>query len=80
MIDFDHRVDRTYMTNRHQSQFIGQDLLSRFHLKIKRIYESDNKQSDSNIYNDDRYDKCNELDLFRSQRRHVLDDWQAIIH
>jgi hypothetical protein len=33
--DFDNSVDRTYMINRHQSQFIGQDLLPKFHVKIK---------------------------------------------
>ncbi|CAF3694610.1 unnamed protein product [Rotaria sp. Silwood1] len=33
-VDFAHSVDRTYLTNRHQSQFIGQDLLSCIHLTI----------------------------------------------
>jgi hypothetical protein len=35
MVDLDYRVDRTYMTNRHQSQFIGHDLTPRLHLTIK---------------------------------------------
>jgi hypothetical protein len=36
MVDLDYSVDRTYMTNRHQSQFIGQNILSRLHLQVKR--------------------------------------------
>ncbi|UJR16991.1 hypothetical protein I4U23_003889 [Adineta vaga] len=43
MIDLDHSVDRTYMTNRHQSQFIGQDLLSKFHIKIVDQCDSDSE-------------------------------------
>ncbi|CAF3629928.1 unnamed protein product [Rotaria sp. Silwood1] len=37
LIDLDHSVDRTYMAKHHQSQFIGQDLLLRFHLTVKII-------------------------------------------
>src|SRR5205085_2190735 len=40
-VDFDRSVDRTYMANRHQSQFIGQDLLSRFYFKISYDDSSD---------------------------------------
>ncbi|CAF4379503.1 unnamed protein product, partial [Adineta steineri] len=34
-MDLSSSVDRTYMINRHQSQFIGQDLLSRFYLVLQ---------------------------------------------
>lgn len=34
-VDLDHSVDRTYFTNRHQAQFIGQNLLARFHFQMK---------------------------------------------
>ncbi|UJR12472.1 hypothetical protein I4U23_016647 [Adineta vaga] len=40
MIDLDHSVDRVYVTNRHQSQFIGQDLLSRFHFKTRDLHST----------------------------------------
>ena len=36
-VDLDYSVDRSYMTNRHESQFIGQDLLSRFHFSMTSI-------------------------------------------
>ncbi|CAF1559706.1 unnamed protein product, partial [Rotaria sp. Silwood1] len=49
IIDFDHSVDRTYMTNRHQSQFIGQDLLSRFRFKTKTISDLNDIKSDSTM-------------------------------
>ena len=34
-VDLDHSVDRTYFTNRHQAQFIGQNLLARFHFQTR---------------------------------------------
>ncbi|UJR16948.1 hypothetical protein I4U23_003846 [Adineta vaga] len=50
MIDLDHSVDRTYMTNRHQSQFIGQDLLSKLHLEI---IDKSNLAAEMDYYKDD---------------------------
>ena len=46
-VDFDHSVDRTYMTNRHGSQFLGQDLLPRLYLRIKAIPAEDSEEEDS---------------------------------
>ncbi|UJR07195.1 hypothetical protein I4U23_011483 [Adineta vaga] len=34
-MDLNSSVDRTYITNRHQSQFIGQDLLPDLHFTLK---------------------------------------------
>lgn len=39
--DLGHSVDRTYMTHRHQSQLIGQDLSARFYFTIKGQVGSD---------------------------------------
>ena len=69
MIDLEHSVDRTYMTNRHQSQFLGRDLLSRFRFKIKKWDTSDNDDVDTN----DEYDQyTTERDLLAIQRNTVL--------
>jgi hypothetical protein len=67
IVDFDHSVDRTYLTNRHQSQFIGQDLLSRFHLTIKSSDSSDSEAND-----DENQPRKSEL-LFH-QRKHAWYD------
>lgn len=40
-IDFNCSVDQTYMINRHHAQFIGHDLLPRFHLRIKSTLTDD---------------------------------------
>jgi hypothetical protein len=68
MVDFDYSVDRIYMTNRHQSQFIGQDLSSRLHLNIKS-----DELSDSNSPMD--YDESiDEQGIVAYQRRSALYD------
>jgi hypothetical protein len=86
-IDLDYSVDRTYMINRHQSQFIGQDLLSRFYLKtcgddpedwISVADASDDDSSDGaekvSIFND------LESDVIRRDRSFILayERFQAI--
>lgn len=68
MVDLDHSVDRTYMTNRHQSQFLGQDLLSRFHFKIKRWDTLDDESDTADKY--DQY--TNQRDLLARQRKTAL--------
>ncbi|CAF0906569.1 unnamed protein product [Rotaria sordida] len=68
-IDLDYSVDRTYMINRHQSQFIGQDLLSQFHFKMHISDSSNSERSDS--YGSDKLDKsC----ILHYQRIHALYD------
>lgn len=62
-IDFDHSVDRTYLINRHQSQFIGEDLLSRFHLTINTCDSSDSEVNDD--------DQLDELQLLLYLRQHA---------
>ncbi|UJR22021.1 hypothetical protein I4U23_025088 [Adineta vaga] len=52
-IDFNASVDRTYMSNRHESQFIGEDLLSHCYLR----YENPNRKSEKkfdNIYDENK--------------------------
>ena len=39
-IDLDHSVDRTYFTNPHQAQFIGQNLLARFHFQMRDLHST----------------------------------------
>ncbi|CAF1314138.1 unnamed protein product [Rotaria sp. Silwood1] len=68
-IDLDYSVDRTYMTNRHQSQFIGQDFLSRFHFEMHISDSSNSERSDS--YASDELDKS---DILTYQRNHALYD------
>ncbi|CAF4922101.1 unnamed protein product, partial [Rotaria sp. Silwood1] len=67
--NFDYSVDRTYMTNRHQSQFIGQDFLSRFHFEMHISDSSNSERSDS--YASDELDKS---DILTYQRNHALYD------
>lgn len=50
-VDLDHSVDRTYFTNRHQAQFIGQNLLARFHYQMR-----DPDVTRSDIYGMEEYD------------------------
>ncbi|CAF3252277.1 unnamed protein product [Rotaria sp. Silwood2] len=69
IVDLDHSVDRIYMTNRHQSQFIGQDILSRFHFKIRQYHSSDSETSDED--EDAIFDK---LSILGYQRTHALYD------
>ncbi|CAF0873552.1 unnamed protein product [Adineta steineri] len=45
-MDLNSSVDRTYMINRHQSQFIGQDLLSRFYLVLQAVGPSPFHEND----------------------------------
>ncbi|CAF4223160.1 unnamed protein product [Rotaria sp. Silwood2] len=68
-IDLDYSVDRTYMTNRHQAQFIGQDLLSRFHFEM-RITDSLNSER-IDCYARDELDKSV---ILTHQRTHALYD------
>jgi hypothetical protein len=70
IVDFDHSVDRAYLTNRHQSQFIGQDLLSRFHCMIRSSDAADSERS-SDEENDD---EVNESHIQSYQRQHALND------
>ncbi|CAF3630384.1 unnamed protein product [Rotaria sp. Silwood1] len=76
MIDLDHSVDRTYMTNRHQSQFIEQDLLSRFHFKMKMVYESKDKERSWKRFG---YESDRKLDILYLQRKHALCDQSALV-
>ncbi|UJR16978.1 hypothetical protein I4U23_003876 [Adineta vaga] len=70
MIDLDHSVDRTYMTNRHQSQFIGQDLLPNLHLILEN-----HQLSELDGHNRGKYeDHFNEQEFLAWQRRHALYD------
>jgi hypothetical protein len=70
IVDLDYSVDRTYMTNRHQSQFIGQDLLSRLHLTIENSNLSDFSSDTKMNY----YEISNERDVLIYQRRNTLHD------
>ncbi|CAF3723792.1 unnamed protein product [Rotaria sp. Silwood1] len=90
MIDFDHGVDRTYITNRRQAQFIGQDLLSdlhfnkkkiihrkyrsRFEWKRQRVSTSDEEQSDSDMSIGDQSYEFDKLEIISRQRKHALED------
>lgn len=67
IVDFEDSVDRTYMINRHQSQFIGQDLPSRFHFLIKKWSAPDYGSQDK-----DYSQYLNERDLLAVQRETVL--------
>ena len=69
-VDLDHSVDRTYMTNRHQSQFIGQDLLPRFHFTMGA--DSDDTDDDEYAYN-----TPVDSNIRRDQRTHILYDRQT---
>jgi hypothetical protein len=68
-IDLDYSVDRTYMINRHQSQFIGQDISRRFHLIMKS-----NSNEDSEMEDDDLPEEINESFIQCSQRMSALHD------
>ena len=68
--DLQHSVDRTYMTNRHHSQFIGEDLLSRLHLKVEETCSS-RSSSDSEMDYDGH---VGEDDILAYQRRMALYD------
>ncbi|CAF2855001.1 unnamed protein product [Rotaria sp. Silwood2] len=70
MVDLDYSVDRTYMSNRHQSQFIGQDLLSRLHIKIEEP-SSFNSNLDIEM---DYYGHLNVDEILAYQRRMALYD------
>ncbi|CAF1110644.1 unnamed protein product [Rotaria sp. Silwood1] len=90
MIDFDHGVDRTYITNRRQAQFIGQDLLSDLHFnnkkiihrkyrscfgwKRQRVSTSDEEQSDSDMSIGDQSYEFDKLEIISRQRKHALED------
>ena len=77
MIDLGHSVDRTYMTNRHQAQFIGQDLLSLFHFETKTNFtadDDDDDESDSDMSIDDHDDEVHVLEVLARQRKHALED------
>ncbi|CAF1367586.1 unnamed protein product, partial [Didymodactylos carnosus] len=78
IVDFDHSVDRTYLTNRHQSQFIGQDLLSRFHFKMKFSHStnSDIFRSEENTSSetDDDDEGLDESFIRVYERQHALCD------
>jgi hypothetical protein len=69
-IDLDHSLDRTYMNNRHQSQFIGQDLLSRLHLTIKSCHIPDS-DADAEM---DYFPPLDEEVIMGHQRRNALFD------
>ncbi|CAF0903761.1 unnamed protein product [Adineta ricciae] len=71
MTDFDHSVDRTYMTNRHQSQFIGQDFLSKLHYKITDISDPDE------LMEDDYRKFMTEENILGYQRRNALFDYDG---
>jgi hypothetical protein len=77
IVDLDHSVDRAYMTNRQQSQFIGQDLLSRFHFSMGGLH-----YTTSDIFSCEEYDSAeedhreevNKSDIERYERQHALFD------
>ena len=71
MVDLDESVDRTYMTNRHQSQFIGQDLLSRLHLKVKESSPMD-CDSDYEMEYDDHINELLKICHHASSRAFVI--------
>ncbi|CAF3413081.1 unnamed protein product [Rotaria socialis] len=74
-IDLDHSVDRTYMTNRHQAQFIRQDLLSRFHLeKSTLLHSSDDEKFDSDMSIDNQQYEFDKLEILTRQRKHALEN------
>lgn len=84
-VDLDYSVDRTYMTNRHQSQFIGQDLLPSFHLTLKQISREDSKMDeDDDEDEDDNDEKERKIDetYFRAiQRMSVTyDDEEKLVN
>ena len=77
MVDLDYSVDRTYMTNRHQSQFIGQDLSPRLHLKVEEACSPDSG-SDTEI---EYWGVLDEVDILSYQRRMALyDDNEKLVN
>lgn len=71
MIDLNYSVDRTYMMNRHRSQFIGQDLLPRLHLEIE---DSPPESSDSEDEQEVYYLSACPTTYLSYQKRHAVDD------
>lgn len=75
MNDLNHSVDRIYMTNRHQSQFIGQDLLSKFHFNMEAYHKNNEDDEWDSI--DSTYSSIDVFDSFSfigQQRDHALRD------
>ncbi|CAF2826039.1 unnamed protein product [Rotaria sp. Silwood2] len=60
-----------YMTNRHQSQFIGQDLLSRFHFNTEVV---DDIKTDSELCKEEQYYEFDRLEALGNQRKHALEE------
>ncbi|CAF1378014.1 unnamed protein product, partial [Rotaria sordida] len=76
-VDLDHSVDRAYFTNRHQSQFIGQNLLSRFHFQMRDRCSTSKDIFDIEEDEDSGTDDDNELDkslIETYERQHALFD------
>ncbi|CAF0940516.1 unnamed protein product [Adineta steineri] len=67
-MDLNSSVDRTYMINRHQSQFIGQDLLSRFYLVLQAVGPSPIDENEMYV------DQFDEEDYLYWQQQHALYD------
>ncbi|UJR12040.1 hypothetical protein I4U23_016218 [Adineta vaga] len=70
-MDLNSSVDRTYMTNRHQSQFIGQDLLPCLHFTLKDPQWPFSTREDAE---GECKNSFNEQDILGWQRRHALKD------
>ena len=87
VIDLDYSVDRTYFTNRHQAQFIIQNLLSRFHFRLRDAHSTTSdmfEMEESEEFTSDRNEHytTDQSSIERYERHNALfdDEHQLIDH